>query len=69
MVVIYAYTTFYVRKQILTKVKLEEKNLLIDFKYPSNYGRADACVPYTRFLVIKMNKVDYETIEVHGDIS
>jgi hypothetical protein len=64
MVVMYAYTSEYGRARIITSITLDNKILKIKFKYvkarPFSF---DASSPITRFLVIKMDKLDIDKVE------
>jgi len=62
MVVMYAYTHIYGRERIITSIILDNKNLKIEFKIAEN-EKNDASVPQTRFLVIKLDKLDIDTAE------
>jgi len=65
MVVMYAYTSVYGnRYHIIKSVTLNNKSLRIEFKYVEGKpGLKDASSPQTRFLVIKMDKLDIDTVE------
>jgi len=64
MVVIYAFPAIYVRPLIITSIKLVNENLKIDFKYQKGKpGHNDASMPQARFLVLKMDKLDIDTVE------
>jgi hypothetical protein len=64
MVVMYAYTSMYGRARIITSITLDNKNLKIEFKISEGKpGYADASMPFTRFLVLRMDKLDIDTVE------
>jgi len=62
MVVMYAYTSIYGRERIITSITFNNKKLKIKFKIAEN-EKNDASVPQTRFLVIKLDKLDIDTAE------
>ena len=65
MVVMYAYTSVYGNRYHITKnLTLNNKSLKIDFKISDGKpGYKDATAPYTDFLVIKLDKLDIDTVE------
>ena len=66
MIVMYAYTSIYGsnRYHIIKKITLNNKNLKIDYKISAGkLGAFDAPGPRTRFLVLKMDKLDIDTVE------
>jgi len=65
MVVMYAYTCIYMGRELkITSVTLDNKNLKIDFKIVAGKpGYKDASMPQTRFLVLRMDKLDIDTVE------
>ena len=65
MIVMYAYTSvFGNRDYIITSITLDNANLKVDFKLSSGRsGYMDASAPQTRFLVLKMDKLDIDTVE------
>jgi len=64
MVVIYAFTGIYGRERKITSIILDNKNLKIEFKYVEGKpGYKDASMPQTRFLVIKMDKLDIDAVK------
>jgi hypothetical protein len=64
MIVMYAYTSVYGRKRIITSITLDNKNLKIAFKIAEGKpGYNDASMPQRRFLIIKLDKLDIDTVE------
>ena len=64
MVVMYAYTSEYGHKRRIKNITLDNKTLKIKFKIAEGLpGFSDASMPITRFLVIKMDKLDIDTVE------
>jgi len=64
MLVMYAYTSVYNRQQIIKSITIDNKNLIIEFKIAdAKPGYKDASMPQTRFLVVRMNKLDIDTVE------
>ena len=65
MVVMYAFTSVYNGRDLkITSITLDNKNLKIEFKYVEGKpGHKDASSPQTRFFVIKMDKLDMDTVE------
>ena len=64
MVVMYAYTSVYGRERIIRSITLKNKNLKIEFKIAEGKpGYKDASVPQTRYLVLRMEKLDIDTAE------
>jgi hypothetical protein len=64
MVVMYAYTSTSGRARKITSVTLDNKNLKIEFKYVEGKpGAGDAKGPETEFLVLRMDKLDIDTVE------
>ena len=65
MLVMYAYTSYYNgRRQKITSIKVDQKKLKIKFRYV--YKRPfikDASAPQHRFLVIRMDKLNIDTVE------
>jgi hypothetical protein len=62
MVAMYFYTSVYRRERKIKSITLDNKNLKIEFKIAENEAN-DASMPLTRFLVIKMDKLDIDTVE------
>ena len=65
MVVMYAFTSIYYGRDLkITSITINKKNLKIEFKYMAGkIGHKDASSPQIRFLVIKMDKLDIDTVE------
>ena len=64
MIVVHFYTSSIGREIIITNITLNNKNLKISFKYSKGKtGYADASSPQTRFLVLKLDKLDIDMIE------
>jgi hypothetical protein len=64
MIVMYMYTSSYVRKRSITSVTFNNNKLLIKFKYAElKPGIGDATTPARRLLVIKMDKLDIDAVE------
>jgi len=62
MVVMYAYTGINNRQRIITSITLNNKILEIEFKIVERESN-DTSVPQTRFIVIKIDKLDIDTVE------
>ena len=59
MVLVYCYTTVYVRKQVLNKVALEGDVLTVQFDVVrGKFGHADAAMPHRRTLAVKLDRVE-----------
>ena len=64
MIVMYVFTAIYVRALKITNITLFNEKLKIDFKYQKGKpDHNDATSPQTRFLVLRMNKLDIDTLE------
>jgi hypothetical protein len=63
MVVMYAFTAIYARALKITSVTLDNQKLKIKFKYVEGNGSNDASAPQTRFLVLRMDKLNIDTVE------
>jgi hypothetical protein len=64
MVVMYAYTSTSGRARKITSVTLDNKDLKIEFKFVDGIpGYHDAKRPETEFLVLRMDKLDIDTVE------
>jgi hypothetical protein len=64
MVVMYGYTSMYGRARKITSITLDNKNLKIEFKFVEGKpGAGDAKMPETEFLVLRMDKLDIDTVE------
>ena len=65
MVIVYCYRTIYCREQKLNKVVLEDNNLEIEFNIVSGkFGHADAAMPQTRVCVIRMDKIEFSSVNI-----
>jgi hypothetical protein len=63
MVVMYVYTSTSGRARKITSVTLDNKNLKIEFKYVEGKpGYGDGKRPETSFLVLRMDKLDIDTV-------
>jgi hypothetical protein len=64
MVVMYVYPGIYSREQKITSITLDNKNLKIEFKIPDGKpGYNNATAPQIHFLVLKMDKLEIDTVE------
>jgi hypothetical protein len=64
MVVMYFYRGIYSRERIITSITLDNKNLKIEFKIAEGKpGYNDASAPQFHFLVLRMDKLDIDTVE------
>ncbi len=64
-VLVYCYTTVYLRKQRLEKVSLENDVLTVAFDVVrGKLGHADAAAPHTRLCVIRLDKVDVTEVNI-----
>jgi hypothetical protein len=64
MVVMYAYTSTNGRARKIISVTLDNKNLKIEFKFVEGIpGYKDGKMPETEFLVLRMDKLDIDTVE------
>ncbi len=64
MVLLYCYTDIYTRPQIIDKVNLNGKVLEIEFSLKKpKLGVKDACAPYCSQLVIKMDKLEINSVD------
>jgi len=63
MVLMYGFTSICPRKIKITNITLDKKKLKINFKYKAGNGSNDTSAPRTRFLVIRMDKLDIDTVE------
>ena len=65
MLIVYCYRTVYRREQKLTKVILNNDVLEIEFDIVSGkFGYADAAMPQTRVCVIRMDKVEFTSVNI-----
>ena len=65
IVLVYCYTTVYIRKQRLEKVSLENGVLTVAFDVVrGKLGHADAAAPHTRLCVIRLGKVDITEVNI-----
>jgi hypothetical protein len=64
MIVMYGFTSTSGRAVKITSVTLDNKNLKIEFKFVAGIpGYKDAKMPETEFLVLRMDKLDIDTVE------
>ena len=65
MVLVYCYTTVYVRDRVLEKAVLDGDVLTVEFNVVrGKLGHADAASPQTRVLTVKMDKLDVTEVKV-----
>lgn len=65
VVIVYCYTTIYVRKQVLDKVVINGQTLLIEFDVVKGKpGTGDATAPQKRMLVVYLDKGDFNDVKV-----
>ena len=65
ILLVYCYTTVYIRKQRLEKVSLENGVLTVAFDVVrGKLGHADAASPHTRLCVIRLDKVDVTEVNI-----
>ena len=63
MLIVYLYTTIYMRKQRLDRVTFDGGALSIEFDVvDGRIGAGDACVPQTRACVIRLHKLEADEI-------
>ncbi len=70
MLVIYTFRSVYVRPIELMKLHFDNDLIYIDLSMEQKRGlfemaRADACMPFQRYVVIRMSKSDVSEIEVN----
>lgn len=63
MIIVHTFTTTYHRDNNITNLELEDDILKIGYKMGKKYGVGDASRPYQRWFVVKMDKVDVNTVE------
>lgn len=64
MVLVYCYTTVYVRDRVLEKAVLDGDVLKVEFNVVrGRLGHADAASPQTRVLAVKMDKLDFTEVK------
>jgi hypothetical protein len=64
MVVMYVYPGIYSRERKITSIILDNKNLKIEFTIADGKpGTGDATAPQIHFLVLRMDKLDIDTVE------
>lgn len=65
MVVVYCYTTTYIREQKLEKASLKNGVLYIEFNVVQGmFGHGDATAPQTRLCVIRVDKTEVFEVEI-----
>ena len=65
MLIVYCYGTIYCREQKLKKVILNNDILEIEFDIVrGKFGHADAAMPHTRVCVIRMDKIEFSSVNI-----
>lgn len=65
IIVVYTYTSDYVRDIKIDDIQVVEQNLNIKLSLSkASKGAGDAVQPFQRYVVLKMKKIDFVTIEV-----
>ena len=67
MLVVYTFTSAYVREIKIKKAKIasDELQLVLEMKKPFSLGFvADACTPFQRYVVVKLDKQEISNVEV-----
>ena len=65
IVLVYCYTTVYVRDRVLKKALLDGDVLNVEFDVVAGkLGHADAASPQTRVLVVKLDKLDVAKVQI-----
>lgn len=64
-VLVYCYTTIYLRKQKLEEVSLKNAVLTVSFDVVrGKLGHADAAAPHTRLCIIRLDKIDVTKVNI-----
>ena len=70
MLVVYTFTSVYVREKEIKEatIKSDELQLVLEMKKPFggdlNIFIADACAPFQRYVVVKLDKQEFSNVEV-----
>ena len=65
ILIVYCYGTIYCREQKLKKVILNNDVLEIEFDIVNGkIGHADAAMPHTRMCVIRMDKIEFSSVDI-----
>ncbi|MDE7405423.1 MAG: hypothetical protein K2M89_00930 [Clostridiales bacterium] len=63
MLIVYTFMAISRKKLTLVSTDLQDKKLKITYKSISKAGVGDTCMPYQRWIVIKQDKVEVESVE------
>ena len=63
MLIVYTYGALNRRKSELSDIKKNGDILQIFFKSETKTGVGDTCMPYQRWIVVKLNKSDFNSVE------
>jgi hypothetical protein len=65
MILLYGFTSTTIRQIVIEGIKLENERLNIPLKYvqPPGGPTTDGTVPYMRWVVVKTDKLNIDTVE------
>lgn len=68
MLIVYTFTAHYTREIRIKGISVKDNECTLNLKmikpFTFFWGMGDACRPYQRYVVVKMNKVDVEKVNV-----
>ena len=63
MIIVYTFGSEYVLPATITNMKLKNKILTVDFKIQTIHGTGSAVIPYQRWFVIKLKKLNISSVQ------
>ncbi len=68
MLIVYTFKAINHRKINIAGIKLQDSSLNIEYKSPYKHGIGDTSVPYQRWIVVKLDKLDITSVITSADL-
>lgn len=64
MIILYTFTTVYHRNIKIKQIEMKDDALKISLQFDKRSGIGDASIPYQRFLILQLDRLDITSVEI-----